>query len=92
MRDIATHDDIDYEREMQALDAITPATHPGRDAKYFRRIVAARHALAAAEDELLDAVRAAREAGDSWTIVGAAMGTTRQGAQRRFGHKLGEPD
>jgi hypothetical protein len=29
-----------------------------------------------------DAVRAAREAGDSWTIIGTALDTTRQAAQQ----------
>ena len=57
-----------------------------RDAEHFRRIIAARHNLAAAEKELHDAVSAARKAGDSWTIIGAAMGTTRQAAFQRFGN------
>jgi hypothetical protein len=67
------------------LDQLDPATHPAQDAAYFRRIIAARRGLAAAEQELRDAVRAAREAGDSWTIIGAALETTRQAAQQRFG-------
>ena len=60
-------------------------TRPARDAAHFRRILAARQNLAAAEQELRDAVRAARDAGDSWTIIGAALDTTRQAAQQRFG-------
>ncbi len=67
------------------LDEINVATHPARDATHFRRILAARDSLAAAERELRDAVDAAREAGDSWTIIGAALDTTRQAAQQRFG-------
>lgn len=78
----------DHAREMAALDAISPRTHPARDATHFRRVVSARRALATAERELISAVRAAREAGDSWTVIGAAMGTSRQGAQRRFGHLI----
>lgn len=58
-----------------------------RDAVHFRRIIAARKALAAAERELRDAVAAAREAGDSWTIIGAALETSRQAAQQRFGNR-----
>ena len=88
MTKMVTSGDIDYEREMAALDAISPKTHPARDATQFRRIVAARKAIVAAESELLNAVRAARDAGDSWTIIGAAMGTSRQGAQRRFGRAI----
>jgi hypothetical protein len=68
------------------LDQLDPATHPARDAVHFRRIIAARRALAAAEDELREAVAAAREAGDSWTIIGAALETSRQAAQQRFGN------
>jgi len=90
MAKMVTSGDIDDEREMAALDAISPETNPPRDATQFRRIVAARTAIVAAETELLEAVRAAREAGDSWTIIGAAMGTSRQGAQRRFGHAIDE--
>jgi hypothetical protein len=67
------------------LDHLDPATHPARDAAHFRRIIAARATMAAAEQELRDAVRAARRAGDSWAVIGAALDTTRQAAQQRFG-------
>lgn len=67
------------------LDAIEPATHPGRDAAHFRHIVAARAGVAQAETELREAVRAARAAGDSWTVIGAALEISRQAAQQRFG-------
>lgn len=69
------------------LDRLDPSTHPARDAASFRRILAARHGLAAAEEELRDAVRAAREAGDSWTVIGAALDITRQAAQQRFAER-----
>lgn len=67
------------------LDELDPSQNPARDAVHFRRIQAARANLTAAEDELRAAVRAAREAGDSWTIIGAALDTSRQAAQQRFG-------
>jgi len=67
------------------LDHLDPATHPARDAAHFRRIIAARANRATAEQELRDAVHAARRAGDSWTAIGAALDTTRQAAQQRFG-------
>ncbi len=67
------------------LDELDTSTHPARDAAHFRRIIAARESLASAEQELRDAVKAAREAGDSWTVIGAALDTTRQAAQQRFG-------
>lgn len=37
----------------------------------------------------LDAVRHARERrGNSWTEIGAGLGMTRQGAQRKFGDRV----
>lgn len=67
------------------LDDLDPAAHPGRDAASFQRILDARSAIVEAEAELRDAVQAAREAGDSWTVIAAALDTTRQAAQQRFG-------
>ena len=67
------------------LDGLDPATHPARDASGFRRIVAAREAVAHSEEQLRQAVADARAAGDSWSIIGAALDITRQAAQQRFG-------
>lgn len=71
--------------EKTGLDELDPGQNPARDAVHFRRIQAARANLTAAEDDLREAVQAARDAGDSWTIIGAALNTTRQAAQQRFG-------
>jgi len=68
------------------LDHLDPATSKSRDAASFRRVVRARKALDEAERELRQAVDAAREAGDSWTVIGAALNMSRQGAQQRYGH------
>jgi hypothetical protein len=57
------------------LDRLDVATHPNVGAAPFRRILAARQNLAAAQRELRDAVRAAHEAGDSWSSIGAALGS-----------------
>ena len=57
------------------LDRLDVATHPDVGAAPFRRILAARHNLAAAQRELRDAVRAAHEAGGSWSSIGAALGS-----------------
>jgi hypothetical protein len=76
---------IKSDHERTGLDELHPADHAARDAAHFRRILAARENLAAAEKELRDAVLAARDAGDSWSIIGAALDTTRQAAQQRFG-------
>lgn len=69
------------------LDQLDPATHPARDASHFREIVAARKRIDEAEEGLREAVAAARAAGDSWTVIGAALGTTRQNAHQRFGRE-----
>ena len=68
----------------EMLDSLDPRVHKARDATGFRRIVAAQKAVDAAEAELAEAVAAARAAGDSWTIVGVALGISRQAAQQRF--------
>jgi len=67
------------------LDALAPSEEQSRDALHFRKIIAARKKVAEAEQELRDAVQAARDAGDSWTVIGAALDTTRQAAFQRFG-------
>lgn len=67
------------------LDQLDPALSPARDATHFRNIIAARKRIAEAEAELREAVQAARDAGDSWTVIGAALDTTRQNAYQRFG-------
>ena len=67
------------------LSALDPAQTMARDAVHFRRIIAARKKVADAEQELRDAVREARNAGDSWTVIGVALDTTRQAAIQRFG-------
>ena len=74
------------EREGTGLGQLDVVRRPARDAAHFRRIISARQKLIAAEQELRDAVQAARDAGDSWTVIGAALDTTRQAAQQRFGN------
>lgn len=69
-------------KDETGLDAVAPADL--RDASHFRRIIEAKKSLEAADKELHDAVAAARAAGDSWTVVGAAVGTTKQAAFQRF--------
>ena len=67
------------------LDQLDPASHPARDASHFREILAARQRIADAEEALRQAVQAARAAGEPWSVIGAALDTTRQNAYQRFG-------
>jgi len=69
------------------LDQLDPAVTEPRDASGFRRIVAAKQAVADAEAELRAAVLEARAAGDSWAVIGAALDTSRQNAYQRFGRE-----
>lgn len=67
------------------LDNLEPSPVTLRDAVYFRRIIAAQESISRADRELHDAVREAREAGDSSLSIGIALGVTKQAAQKRFG-------
>lgn len=71
------------DHDHSGLEQLDVFSHPARDAVHFRRIIVARQNLATAEQELRDAVHAARQAGDSWTIIGTALDTSRQAAQQR---------
>lgn len=51
------------------LGQLDVRAHPSRDAAHFRRILAAREAVADAEQELREAVEAARSAGVESRIV-----------------------
>lgn len=71
---VAMAEDEDVEAWLDSLD---PATHPARDAVHFRRIIAACDWLKAAEAELVDAIRAARAAGDSEVVIRMALDGTK---------------
>lgn len=66
------------------LDSLDPTQLDFRDASYVRAIVTANETLAAAEENLRKAVAEARAAGDSWTVIGVALGTSKQAAHERF--------
>jgi len=72
--------------DVTGLSALDPKRALARDAVHFRNIIAARKKVAEAEQELRDAVQDARDVGDSWTVIGAALDTTRQAAFQRFGN------
>lgn len=65
------------------IDSIDPSTM--HDASLLREIAAARDAVETADVRLRSAVAAAREAGDSWTMIGVALRTSKQNAFRKYG-------
>lgn len=67
------------------LDNLDPATTPAKDARHLREIATIRQTITEAEEQLRAAVLAARAAGDSWSAIGLALGTSRQAAFQRFG-------
>ena len=75
-------DQTDTEAWLDSLE-VDPAK--ARDARHVRRIAAAAKVLADADTELTAAVIEARKAGDSWAMVGTALGVSRQAAFQRFG-------
>ncbi|GAA4477355.1 hypothetical protein GCM10023190_16890 [Enteractinococcus fodinae] len=79
---MSTHLDANNATGLKDLD---PTVNPARDATHFRNIRAARAKLEQAEADLRAAIKQARAAGDSWTIIGAALETRRQAAYQRLG-------
>lgn len=78
MTEQPTRSDID-----DFIDSIDPAKMS--DAKNLREIAAARKAVEESQARLQRAVEHAREAGDSWTVIGMALRTSKQNAYRKFG-------
>ena len=73
------------QEDVTGLDQLDPSATTARDATHLRRITAAARGLEKAEAELRSAVDAARADGESWAVIGAALGVSRQGAYQRFG-------
>lgn len=71
--------------DASGLDSLDADAIKFTDAAHLRRIIQAREGIQAAEQELRDAVKAARAAGDSWVTIAVGLGTTKQAAQQRFG-------
>ena len=84
---IPDKEEIAIEGEGDDIDAFINSIDPKtmRDGKYLREISAAREAVEASQQRLHDAVTAARAAGDSWTMIGLMLRTTKQNAHRKYG-------
>jgi hypothetical protein len=77
-----TRTQLSHEDEVARLDNSDPKDW--RPANHVRAVMDARDEVEAAEARLRKAVTDARDGGDSWVIIGAALGITRQAAQQRF--------
>ena len=77
---------LTHTHDTTGLETLDPSTTPARDAAHFRAIIAASRRVHDAEADLHAAVAQAQEASVSWTVIGAALGVTRQAAQKQFGH------
>ncbi len=66
------------------LDSLDPTTMTWRDGALLRAIGAALTDLENAEQALIDSIRAARQAGESWGMIGMVLGTSRQAAHRKY--------
>jgi len=62
-----------------------PSVADLQDAESLRRIRHAFQRRAASEQELADAVIAARSEGQSWSAIGAMLGTSGEAARQRYG-------
>lgn len=72
------------DRLLQAVEALRAAADP------LERVDAGRRLRALADEAEIEAVAAARAAGVSWKKIGALYGTSKQGAQQRFGSLTSE--
>jgi len=56
-----------------------------QSAEPLRRVAEASHQQVEAEAKVTEAIKAAREAGFSWSAIGMMFGVSKQTAQQRFG-------
>jgi hypothetical protein len=62
-----------------------------RDAGSLRRVRQAFQRRAATEQELADAVREARDDGQTWMAIGVMLGTSGEAARQRYGAPVAKP-
>ena len=82
LRHTRTDDDAELLAQLEGFD---PATAIMRDRSAVTHIESAVQAKRVAEQDVEDAVFAARAAGVTWTEIGAALGISHQGAIKRYG-------
>ncbi|HEX6758821.1 MAG TPA: hypothetical protein VF086_10505 [Propionibacteriaceae bacterium] len=65
-----------------------PAPGDEQDAQAVALLRVAVHERSAAEQHVIDAIRAARTAGMSWSAIGAFVGTSGEAARQRYADKV----
>lgn len=71
------------------LDSLDLDKSQMRDGSNLAKIGAALTAVEEADANLDRAIAEARAAGDSWTAIGIALGTSRQAAHRKYSGRIG---
>ncbi|MFN8105135.1 MAG: sigma-70 family RNA polymerase sigma factor [Acidimicrobiia bacterium] len=71
------------------LDSVDPAELEAEDTHDLRAIAVALSSVADAEEQLRDAVVAARLAGRSWGRISMVLGVSKQAARQRFENAVG---
>ncbi len=66
-------------------DTVNPEELTTADTESLRLIAELAERRDEIDDELLEAVRAARRSNRSWSEIGAMLGVTKQAAQRKYG-------
>jgi hypothetical protein len=66
------------------LDALDPSELKSEDISDLRAITQGVADLAATQQQLVDAVQAARQHGRSWGRIGMALGVSRQAARQQY--------
>ncbi len=80
---------LDQADELAArFEQYEPAAGAGTDAAAFRGVRLAFQARADAERRLAEAVEIARADGQSWSSIGAMVGTSGEAARQRYGQNV----
>jgi len=66
------------------LDTLDPSELHGEDISDLRAITQGVADLAAAQQQIVEAVQAARQRGRSWGRIGMALGVSRQAARQQY--------
>ena len=71
-------------------DEVDPADLKWMDSTSLKKVRRLAHQRDEIENELVQAVAAAREDDWSWAMIGLMLGVTRQAAQQRYGAQVAE--